>query len=372
MNARATFGVAQAAFGALLVAPAVLGAQRPAFAPTLFWESGLINAPAAYVAPLGGDISFNFVRVTLTGSETQPDLARNTNYNLSLAGSLWGRGELGISVFTGDPSSGLFGKVMLVDQTNGTWRRGLIHWLPSVAVGVRNIGGEILLNRLASSGSTRITEAPSLYGVATRTIALGAVRAGDDPRPAAQISLTAGWGTGLFRDDGGLGSAYAPSAALGAFGGVTLDFATASLSGLSLIVEHDAWAMNAGVRGDFRGIRLAAYATELDGAKRFALSMGWQANILTILRGNRLEQRTAQVERAQGDLARQARQAEQRIELIQGQIDALRAIASQQQTVERTDLERRLREEQDALKRLQDLIKARDAAKKPPQDGAPR
>ena len=55
--------------------------------------------------------------------------------------------------------------------------------------------------------------------------------------------------------------------------------------------------------------------------------------------------------------------------MLQTQIDALKAMASEQKNSERADLERRLREEQAALKQLQDAIKAREV-KKPPLDGA--
>jgi hypothetical protein len=344
-----------------------LAAQRPTFGPTLFWESGLINVPAAYVAPLAGDVAFNFSRLSF--SDTDESINAGTeNYNLSIAGSLWGRGELGLSIFSGKPASGLFGKVLLVDETSYTWRQGLVHWLPSVALGVRNVGGEISLNRYAMSGGTRVTESPTLYGVVSRTLTLRRSTRGPDARPNLQLSLSAGMGTGIFKDDGGLGGKYSPLETQGKFGGASLDFAVSELSSLSLMIEHDAWSVNAGGRLDLRGIRLSAYGTDLSGNPKVALSLGWQANVFTLLRGNRLEERTAQAERAQGDLAREARLAAQRVEVIQSQIDALRAIASQQQTTERTELERRLREEQDALKRLQDLIKSRDAAKKPPEN----
>ncbi len=364
----------------VLAAPGALArAQRPTFGPTLFWETGLVNVPAAAVAPLGGDLAFSFTRLALDSAALPPGAGKAASYNLSMSASIWGRAEVGISVFSGDLRSGLFGKLMLVDQTDGIWRRGLVHWLPSIAIGVRNVGTEKSLNRLAISDATSsLNTTGSLYGVATRTFVL----AGSETpaRPAVQLSITAGRGTGLFSDDGGMGNRYASAATGGTFGGASLDFATGRFSSLSLMAEQDAWAVNAGVRLDWRGVRVAAFATDVghsgDDApapggrytgSKVALTVGWQVNALSLVRGDALERRTQQLQAEQGDLGRQVRLAQQRIDVIEGQIDALKAIASQEQTAERSVLERQLREEQEALRRLQELIKAREAVKRPPE-----
>src|SRR6185369_4956300 len=116
--------------------------------------------------------------------------------------------------------------------------------------------------RLATYTQPRPTTSPTLYGVATRTMVL---QPGEGPaRPKAELSLTAGYGTGLFKDDAGLGKAYAPSTTNGIFGGLSLDFATGDYSNISVILEHDAWALNAGVRADWRGVRVSLYETELN------------------------------------------------------------------------------------------------------------
>lgn len=341
----------------------------------------MINAPAAWVAPLGGDMWFNLSRHTLGSAASRTELPVE-NYNFNIATSLWGRGELGFSLYSADFSAGLFAKALVLDQSDGIWRRGLRHWLPSVAVGVRNVGGEVGLNRLGADGGLRVNQSPTLYGVATRTTVLRAADGVDNTRPKVQLSATAGYGTGLFKEDGGLGLAYSESATNGVFGGASLDIAVGRYSSLSLMLEHDAWAINAGARVEAQGFRLAVYRTDLNGtsgaatgsaaafsAPKFAVSFGWQAHILTLVRGNRLEQRTARAEAQQGDLERQIRTAQQRIDAIQTQLNALAAVASQQRSAERAELERRLKEEQDAMQRLQELIKAREAAKKPPMDG---
>lgn len=367
--------------------PLQAAAQRPTFGPTLFWETGLVNVPAAAVAPLGGDLAFNFTRLALDSAALPAGVGKAASYNLSLSASLWGHGEVGISVFSGDLKSGLFGKLMLVDQTDGIWRRGFVHWLPSIAIGIRNVGTEKSLNRLAvTDPSSSLNTVGSIYGVATRTFVLAP---GETPaRPAVQASLTAGRGTGLFSDDGGMGKAYASAATGGTFGGASLDFTTGRFSALSLMAEQDGWAVNAGARIEWRGVRVAVFGTDLGNAagaagaagatgagapagrytgSKVALTVGWQANALTLVRGDALERRTQQLQAEQGDLQRQVRLAQQRIDVIEGQMDALQAIASQERNAERSILERQLREEQEALRRLQDLIKAREAARRPPE-----
>lgn len=356
-----------------LAAAAPLGAQRPTYGPTLFFESGIINVPSAWVPPLGGDLTVSYTRLSMDSSVIGANNG-NAHFNAAFSAALWGRAEAGVAVYTGDLRAGAFAKLLLIDQVDGIWRRGLRHWLPSVAIGVRNVGAENGLDRVGlTAQGLGVRTAPSAYAVATRTFVLS--RGTIQSRPAAQVSLTAGHGNGLFSDDAGAGKLYAKSATGGTFGGVQLDLAAGRFSTLSLMAEHDAWSTNAGVRADLRGVQFTLAVTELGAGKavpgsivsqKVALSVSWQANIRGLVRGNRLEQATEAAERAQQDLDRQVRLAQQRIDVIEGQIDALRAIASQEQSAERVELERMLQEERDALKRLQDLIKAREAARRPP------
>jgi uncharacterized protein YhbP (UPF0306 family) len=361
----------------LALIPATIAAQRPNFGSTLFWESGLINAPAAYVSPVSGDMTMNFARLGLDSAALPSRLAKGASYNISFSGSAFGRAELGVSVFSGDLKFGGFAKVMVWDQVDGMWRQGLMRWLPSVAVGIRNVGTQKSLNRLAMTGSTtNLNTAMTLYGVATRTFIMAAGE--NNMRPRSQVSVTGGWGNGLFSDDGQLGTDYAKGSTGGVFGGVTFDMATGPYSTLALIAEHDAWGVNAGARFDWRGIRFALFGTELGGESpttgtsgnytgtKIAASIGFQTNFFALQRGNRLEARTQKLEEQQSDLARQVRLSQQLIDVIEGQIDALNAITTQERNAERAELQRRLRDEQEALRRLQEQIKAREAAKKPP------
>jgi hypothetical protein len=350
--------------------PALLLGQRPQFAPTLSWDAGLINTPAAYVSPLGGDLSLSFSRVGLDSSKGPAALARPAGYDMSLSASAWGRAEVGISLFSADLKSGLFAKGLLWDQTDGIWRSGLMHWLPSIAVGVRNLGSQKELNRLTSTGLTQLNTAPTLYGVATRTFVL--VAPAEGIRPRAQLAVSAGYGNGLFKDDGGLKKLYANSATGGVFGGAALQVAAGRFSTISLMAEHDAWDVNLGAQIEVRGLRASLYLLELGAGQgqpgslayqKFAVSLGWQTNLSALLRGNRMEQRTAQFAQQSAELRRQIEEGQGRVAALENQLKALLAAAGAGKQSEIEELRRQLREEQDAVRRLQELLKLREAKK---------
>jgi hypothetical protein len=359
---------------ALFAVASPLVAQRPQFAPTLSWDAGLINTPAAYVSPLTGDLALNYARLGLDSAKGIPGFAaKNTIYSFSASVALYGRAEVGVSVFTGDLKAGLFGKFLVWDQTDAIWRTGLLHWLPSAAIGVRNIGSEKQLDRLGEANSgTNLSTVPTFYGVLTRTFVLKAAEEGT--RPKVQLALSAGYGNGLFKDDAGLGKAYAKSATGGAFGGAQLQFLTGKYSSISLLAEQDGWDVNAGAQLDIRGIRAALYMMELGAGSgqrgslaysKVALSIGWQTNFSALIRGNRMEQLTERYDQRADELRKQIAAGEARVNAIEAQLKSLKAVAASSSSAERADLEARLREEQAALKRLQEQLKAAQAAKKP-------
>ena len=370
--AAAPGAVLSAMLGAVLGVPHAAHAQRPQFGPTIFWDAGLINTPAAFVAPLGGDLSFSFARMTLDSAKALPGIGKSAAYDFSASASLFGHAEVGISVFSGDLNGGLFAKGLVWDQTDGTYRTGMLHWLPSVALGIRNVGTERGLDRFGRTGQAGFNTSPTLYAVATRTVVLAAPEEGT--RPRAQLSVSAGIGNGLFVEDGGLGKAYARSSTHGLFGGAQVQFATGRYSSLSLLAEHDAWDVNAGAQAEWRGLRASLYATELGAGsgtagsvayRKIVVALGWQTNASALLRGNRMDERIAEIGRQTGQLRADIAASEQRVRALDAQITALKSAEAAGLATERMNLERRLREEQDALKRLQELLKAREAQKKP-------
>jgi hypothetical protein len=343
-------------------------AQRATFTPTLYWESGLIDTPTAWASPLGGDLSLHATRVQI--DSTAPLGPRGSNgqsYNFSLAASLWGRAEVGVSIFTSNLKGGLFAKGILWDQMDGAFRTGLVHWMPSVAVGMRNVGDESGLTRWAEPGTTGFNTSPTLYAVATRTMALSAA---SEPgaRAKSQLTLNLGVGNGLFSDDGGLDTLYAKHAMGGFFGGAKLDFATSRFSNLALIAEHNGWDLNFGAVYEVRGLRIGAYLLEADAGSasanswsysKAAVSVGWQTNLLALVRGNRMEERVAQMEREREQLTREIRAGESRVQSLEGQLRSVEGATEADRRAQRELLEQKLREEQEALRRLQERLNAR-------------
>jgi len=372
-----------AVLAASMLHAAAAHAQRPQFSPTLFWDSGLINTPAAYVSPLGGDIAVNYTAMKFDSSKGPGafDASRaTTRYVFSLSASIYGRAEVGITVFESDLRNGLFAKALIWDQTDGIWRTGLLHYLPSFAVGVRNLGSESGADRFGDTRTSGLNTSGTLYAVATRTIVLasgdGEPGAPSDigARPKAQLALSAGMGNGLFKNDGGFGKQYANSSTGGVFGGAQLQFATSRYSTLSLIAEHDGWDMNVGAQFDLRGLRANIYMTELGAGagkpgslayQKFAMSLGWQTNLSALLPGNRMERVTEAYARTAEQLRTQIAAGEARVKSLDTQLKTMQTTQQTDASAQRAELERQLKEEQDAVKRLQELLKAREAQKKP-------
>ncbi len=355
---------------AVIAAPAT--AQRATFTPTLYWESGLIDTPTAWASPLGSDLSLHATRVQMDSlAPLGPKGSRGQSYNVSLSASLWGRAEVGVSIFTSNLKGGLFAKGILWDQLDGAFRTGLVHWMPSVAVGMRNVGDESGLTRWAEPGTAGFNTSPTLYAVATRTVALGAP---SEPgaRAKAQLTVNVGAGNGLFSDDGGLDTLYARHALGGLFGGAKLDFATSRFSNLALIAEHNGWDLNLGAVYEVRGLRFGAYLLEADAGSpsatswsysKAAISVGWQTNLLALVRGDKMEARVAQMEREREVLTREIRATEARVQSLEGQLRKVEGATEADRRAQRELLEQKLREEQEALRRLQERLNAR----KPPQ-----
>lgn len=353
-----------------VAAPAA--AQRATFTPTLYWESGLIDTPAAWASPLGSDIAFHATRVQMDSTAPLGPIGRaSQGYNFSMSASLWGRAEVGVSIFTSNLKGGLFAKGMIWDQMDGAFRTGLVHWMPSVAVGMRNVGNESGLTRWAEPGTTGFKTSPTLYAVATRTMALGAdVEPGT--RAKAQFTVNVGVGNGLFSDHGGLDTLYAKHATGGFFGGAKLDLVTSRFSNLALIAEHNGWDFNVGAVYEVRGLRFGAYLLEADAGsasatswsyRKAAFTVGWQTNLLALVRGNKMEARVAQMEREREELAREIRAGEARVQSLESQLRSVEGATEADRRAQRALLEQKLREEQEALRRLQERLNAR----KPPE-----
>jgi hypothetical protein len=389
-----------------LVAAAPVGAQQE-YPATLYWGTGLIDIPTAWVAPLTGDFFINY-----SGKRFEPDPTNTKiNYSKSLNSQLvfsvsgWGRLEAGYAAFSSNPEWGFFGKAMLLREDDYRDRIGFSHWMPSLAVGIRNVGPYEKIDRFgigyelippppgdpdftheADALHQNLKTNNSVYGVATKGFSLAEIR---PSWPDINLSITAGYGTGLFSDDGGI-VGYGTHDHGGLFYGLKTDFSPAPNFTLSLMAEDNSWDYNVGASLVYRGLRAGLYLTEIGGGsaepdpadlgeslvygyQKVAFTLGWQSNLYALLRGEFLQSRAAQLERQRQALLAEIAERQQRIAALELEINRYEAQNLLELEQRRVQAEDELRREREALKSLEDrLRRIEQIAPPPPANPPPR
>ncbi|MDQ2930082.1 MAG: YjbH domain-containing protein [Gemmatimonadota bacterium] len=376
------------ALPAAVVLPGAAKAQET-YPQTMYWGAGLIDIPVAYVSPVTGDFALNFSGKTFHGAKASPGFAvlDGLNTNGSISFSFFGRLETGISIYSDNPEWGLFAQGLLLNEENFRPKSGLVRWVPSVAVGMRNIGPYDHIDRftigydlypgtVANPGKQHLVDSlhqnfktgNTVYGVATKSFALSELNPGWGK---TTVSLTVGYGNGLFKNDGGLGSAYAANSWNGAFGGVKVDLFPTAHSTLSFMAENNSWDYNVGAAYEWHGLRAGAYWTELGasradtisaasklyGYSKFSFTLGWQNNVLALLRGHSLERRVAELERQRQLLNTEITARQQRIASLELEINRYQAQNLLELEQRRATAETELRSEREALQRLEERLR---------------
>jgi hypothetical protein len=370
--------------GAAAVAPAAAAQQRDPYGATLHFGTGLINIPVAWVSPNNADVWLQTSGKTITYAPGL-NFSSRWNTNISLDTHWFGRLSVGASAYSQNPEWGFFAQALLL-------RQGDLPFLPSVAVGVRNLGKYdheerfLIGHDIALEGDQYEEEiaviaenfdtAPTLYAVATQAFALG----------SASASLSVGYGNGLFKDDGDLGDNYNKGGTIaeGLFLGGRAVFHPSLNTTLTLLAENDAWDWNAGLLFDWRGISLGVYGTELEeGGKdrdecpdpllcevynyaKLNVSVGYSGNLVDISRGVILRTRITDLEREAQRLRAEVASRERR---IQGLETALRqAQAGELAEIERRrqQLETQIQEEREAIRRATERLEQLERGQRPP------
>jgi hypothetical protein len=206
----------------------------------------------------------------------------------------------------------------------------------------------------------------TVYGVATKSFLLSDL---GESMPHIGLSLSLGYGNGLFEDDGGLGDAYAKHATGGLFGGVKMDVFPSPRSVLSFMAENNAWDYNLGVALDYRGLQAGVYWTEVGAGSssdvapspynynKFAFSLGWRSNALALLRGDLLQDRVAQLERERETLLAELKTRQTRVASLQLEIERYRAQNVLDLEQRRTQAEQALKSEREALRRIEERLR---------------
>ena len=177
---------------------------------------GYINTPAAWVSRRSADSWFTLSAKDLPSLRptANSSLASRLNTNLALDTHWFGRVSIGASLYSQNPEWGAFGQALLI-------RDGDLGFLPALAVGARNvgrydhedrflIGHDIALDssgeydEIVGSRYENFETSPTLYAVMTKDFPLSDYSSGG----RTSMSLSVGYGNGIFRDDGGLGDQY--------------------------------------------------------------------------------------------------------------------------------------------------------------------
>ena len=387
---------AVALVAALAAAAAPAGAQQE-YPATLYWGTGLIDIPTAWVAPLTGDFFINYSgkRFEPDPTNTKINYSNSLNSQLVFSLSAWGRVEAGYAAFSSNPEWGFFGKAMLLREEDYRDRVGVGRWMPSIAVGVRNVGpydkidrfgigyallppeeaGDPDFRHVADSLHQNFETANSVYGVATKGFSLADIR----PNwPDLNLSFTVGFGNGLFNDDGGIAN-YGNHDRSGLFYGVKTDFSPAPNVILSLMAEDNAWDYNIGASAVYRGLRAGVYVTELGGGsaevmpddptgigdeaslvygyQKVAFTLSWQSNLYALLRGEFLQSRAAALERQRQALLAEIAERQRRIAELTLEINRYEAQNLLELEQRRVQAEEELRQERAALQRLEERLR---------------
>jgi hypothetical protein len=381
--------IALLATSAAVVLPRIANAQQT-YPQTTYWGAGLIDIPVAWVSPVTGDFSVNFSGKTFHGAKASPGFAvlDGLNTNGALSFSFFGRLETGVSIYSDNPEWGLFAQGLLLNEENFRVKSGLARWVPSIAVGMRNIGPYDHIDRFtvgynlfpgtpanpgkqheADSLHQNFSTGNTVYGVATKSFALNELNPGWGK---TTLSFTFGYGNGLFKNDGGLGAAYAANSWNGAFGGVKVDLYPTKNSTLSFMAENNSWDYNLGASYEWHGMRAGAYWTELGGSRtdtitataaakefgysKFSFTLGWQNNVMALLRGHTLDRRVAQLERERQLLTGEITARQQRIASLELEINRYQAQNLLELEQRRAQAEQELRSEREALNRLEERL----------------
>lgn len=375
-------------------APAV-GAQQT-FPQTIYWGSGLVDIPVAWVSPVTGDFAASFSGKQISGAVASVGVPQlnGLNTNMSFGVSLLGRAEVGIAVYSDNPEWGAFGRVVLLDESRLQDRAGPLRWLPSVAIGMRNVGPYKHIDRftvgydmarssggggfdhVADSLHQGFNTANTVYGVATKSLF---------QRPGMGLSVSLGYGNGLFKDDAGLDSLYSRHSWNGVFAGAKLDFYPSRTTTFSLLAENNSWDYNLGAVFDWRGLQAGAYWTEVGAGSqkgstepavlynysKFAFTLGWQSNLLGLVRGDFLRDRLAQLQKQQQQLLAEIAVRQQRIAALELEINRYQAQNLLELEQRRSQAEAQLRAEREALQRLEERLRRLEQNAPPPQQNPP-
>jgi hypothetical protein len=360
--------------------------QVEPYTQTLQFGSGYINTPVAWVSRRSADswLTLGAKDLPSFGDPSKNSMASRLNTNLALDTHWGGRVSVGVSLYSQNPEWGVFGQAMVLrDGDFGGW--------PALAIGARNIGkydheDRFLIGHdvvLDSGGSYEdvvapryesFKTAPTLYAVMTKDFPLSAY----SENGQTSMSVSVGYGNGLFRDDGELGDKYNNSGTIasGLFLGSRFVTHLSPNTTLTVLAENDGWDWNAGVVAEWRGVTFGLYGTELEAGGRkgeeegyyvynytkFNFALGYSGNFRDISHGVVLRSQITEMTREQQRLRGEIASRERRISKLEEQLVEARAGELARLDERRRQLETEVQAEREAIRRaterLQELERA--------------
>jgi len=381
-------------------APAVAQQIEP-YGQTLQFGTGYINVPAAWVSSRNADVwlAISAKDIPSFAERSKQGLASRMNTNLAIDTHWARRFAVGLSLYSQNPEWGAFAQALILRDGE------LSPYLPAIAVGARNIGkydeeDRFLIGRdvaLDSTGRSRkraghrfvaFNTAPTLYVVATKDIPLSTYSSVG----RTSISLSIGYGNGLFSDDGKLNTnnpapVYNNSGTIarGLFLGGRFVIHPSLNTTLAVLAENDAWDWNAGVSFDWRGLTAGLYGTELEAGGRdgyqegfnvynyakLNFSIGYAGNLGLISGGTLLRSRITQLERERQRLRTEIAWRERRIQQLENEIVVARQAELARLDRLREELETELHAERTAVRRASDRLRELEQARTAPASRPP-
>lgn len=374
---------------ALAAVPQLEAQSRDPYGPTIQFGTGLINTPVAWVAPRSGDIW------VITSGKNMPyapnpdehNFATRWNTNLSAETHWLGRFTIGAAAYSQNPEWGFFGRLLVL-------RDGQFGFAPALAIGARNLGPydhtdrHLTAHDICLTGDTTggrggtyeecvnplfedFKTSPTLYAVATKDVSIGNLMGSAS---GGSFGFSVGIGNGLFSEEGSLGELYNSSGTIakGLFLGARLTMHPTLNTTVTFLAENDGWDYNAGVTGDWRGITLGVFGTELEEGgydpaeqpglttynyRKLNVSLSYSGNVVDISRGILLRARITELTREQDRLRieiaqRQRRIAGLEVALRRAQAGELADIARR-----REELDREVQAEREAIRRAEERLR---------------
>jgi len=364
-------------------APAPVADDDNWYPMTLYFGTGLIDNPVAWVAPSSGELYLTVTGKNIPATEGA-GFSTNWNTNGAIETHWMNRFTLGFSLYSQNPDWGFFGHALVLKENAKKH-------IPAIAVGLRNLGPRTHEDRFMLGGDVKLDSlgqyvqdtpgyakdfhtASTFYCVATSHWRAG----------STSIGASLGYGSGLFYDDGKLGKNYNDKGTIvrGLFLGANANFHPSENTIITLMAENNGWDWNAGVVGNWRGVYLGLYGTELEeGGKspskgtlytiynytKFNVAIGYSGNLHAISHGTFLRTEVTDLEREQARLQREIALHEENIAQLENSLRKAQAGELAEVAKRREALESQINEEREAIKRAEDRLRQlQEGGAKPP------